>query len=813
MDRTSQIDPPRVDYPTFEGAGIVRGRFPIEARARASRFALHPIIFCTWQCATSLLLAIVVHARCASAASEDLLHPLGSAVAPVVVFGELAPGVFHSGVDWATGLESRSVAAAADGEVVRLRVAGGGYGRMLHLLLEDGRELAYGHLSSFAPAMEESCLARQWSSGVYDLDWRPEPGTFRVARGEWLGRTGRTPDGRAWLHVEVRVGGLPQNPFLHGFAPPRFDRPGIAAIRFEPLDATARIDGRLAMKRVPLSPGGPSRPGFQRTVLWGPIGVVCESPERAQSRVNPPWIVRLEVDGVPQYRADLSGPDVPSRWNPEFPEPEIPQQPAQLLFRPSDRDRGRLLCGTRIPPGPHWIRVIARALTGAADTVETMIIVRDAPRLTDWIGRPLGHGSWDVGVRIEAPSGEDPETMRLWLDLTEDARRFPVRTPLGHLGDGWFLGEIASFKPSGPLGIRARVQTKDGIETWEPIVGLEPIGDCGSAPIDTPVVSVTPRWLELGFRAACIPALPPEAVLVGPAGEISCDLLCEPLQDEATPVWRFVADPRRGTGRGVPQVELRVDGQRRRWRLPDLAHATPAADFSWSSPDGALTLEIPAGTFYAPVWLSWSSKEAGAVRILPSEIGRTVSGAESAEELLVARSAIHRLSPTALPVAGAFRVSIRPSRPPEAAGEARRLAVYGRSEPGSGWSWRGGLWTGSAVVAVVDRLEEWVLLEDLTEPWLYAMSPANGERRTVPVESLTLQVREEGSGIDPVAIEAIVDGRRAPASWNPSMRRIRIELREALSAGGHRWSIRVPDRAGNVAERRADFNIIWVQTP
>lgn len=812
MDRRLEIARERTGDPGDRGEKPGKGAPGPGGGPTVAHSALLPLILCTRQCATPLLLVFLMHARSLEAASADLLEPLGASAHPVVAFGELAPGMFHSGVDWATGSESRAVAAAADGEIVRLRVSGSGYERALHLRLDDGRELVYAHLSSFAPALEESCLVRQWAGGAYELDWRLEAGTVRVARGEWLGRTGRTPDGRGLLHVEVRVAGLPQNPFLNGFRPPRGGSPSIGAIRLEPLDPTARIDGRLSVKRIQLESGGGRLRRKSRSVLWGPIGVVCESREGANRSENAPWTIRLEVDGVVQFEGDLGGRDVPGRWSPEFPEIERLPRLEQRLYRPSDRDRGRLACGTRIAPGTHRLRVIARGLTGPPDTAEAIIVVRDAPRLEEWIGRPLGRGVWDLGVKIEPPHAEDPETMRLWIDLTEDGTRFPVRTPLGHLGDGWFLGEIASFKPAGRLGLRTRIQTKDGIESWEPTVALQSAGDCAGAPLDSPRVVVAPRWMELRFPATCIPDFPPEAVLIRSGGETPCELFEEPQEDGNAPVWRFFADPRRSRGLGSPEVELRVDGVRRRWTLPGLAHATPAADFAWTSPDGALTIEIPAATFYAPVWVSWSSTPRAEGPVGGEEIARGVRGMPAAEERLSVRSDLHRLDPSDLEVEGVFRVSIRPARPPVTAEEARRLAVYGRTDPREGWVWRGGLWTGSAVVAVVDRLEEWILLEDLTEPWLYAMDPAPGEERSAPVASLTIHVREQGAGIDSRDLEVVLDGRPVPAAWNSTTRQVRVDLREPLLEGLHRWSVRIPDRAGNKAERAADFNI-WVQGP
>ena len=198
--------------------------------------------------------------------ASDLLPPLPRQIVPCATFGEVVPGIVHPGIDLPASGQPFPIAAASDGEIVRVRVSGEGYGRTLHLALPDGREIVYSHLSSFSPAVEDSVATIQNRSGSFEVDWRPAAGRFTVLRGEWLGRSGETEDGRRILHLEVRQNGIPRNPLLTGFSWADETAPTIDALHFVPLGPTARVNGRLVPSvpsvrpriRVPRRDGGRS---------------------------------------------------------------------------------------------------------------------------------------------------------------------------------------------------------------------------------------------------------------------------------------------------------------------------------------------------------------------------------------------------------------------------------------------------------------------------------------------------------------------------------------------------------------------------
>jgi hypothetical protein len=251
-------------------------------------------------------------------------------------------------------------------------------------------------------------------------------------------------------------------------------------------------------------------------------------------------------------------------------------------------------------------------------------------------------------------------------------------------------------------------------------------------------------------------------------------------------------------------LELAVDGARHRWELPNVFLATPRGDLLWVSPDSALTIEIAAGTFYKPVWLAWT-RNVLAKREPVRGKGRTAGrGWPEQDEVLIERSDAHAISPFRAEMDGPFRVSLRPNQPPRTEEEAQRMRVFGRSTPLDPWEPRGGLWTGRSVVAVVDHLEEWILLEDQSEPWIYGMEPAALSRRIGPTEELRARIREDGSGIRVESLAILLDGKRIPAEWNPWSRSVRGTV-GAITPGNHRWEVRATDEAGNEARRSAEF--------
>jgi hypothetical protein len=712
-------------------------------------------------------------------------------------------------VDFPTEGRQTPVRAAADGEIARVRVSGEGYRRALHLKVADGREVVYACLDAFLPLVEDSCLVLQERSGSYELDWRPPAGCFPVAQGGVIGSAGDPGDRRHFLHVEVRVDGTPQDPWNEGLRWDDLDPPRVDAIEIRPLSPDARIDGAWKSRVVTAPEERSGRSGPSRVRAWGTIGVEAHARDGPGTAPHAPQRVKLLLDGAVWFELSLGERVAQGLWDPELPDPRPEGPLRQLLYGEAAGDPGRLACGTRVAPGLHTLRVLASDAVGQADSMEVLLDVRPGPRLQEWMARPLADGAWDVALRFGPAAAGDPAKLRVWVDLTEDGRIYPTHEPVGYLDDGWFVGEISSPRPRGNLGLRVRVLAPDGSEVWEPTVNVDPARRCVGLPKQAPRLKAHASALEISIDPRCVPARRPRAVLEVVEEEIPCALMEDPPGQREESSWRFVAAASPSAPSGVaPVVWVEVDSTHTAWRLSNVFSARPSSDLLWASPDSALTVEGEAGTFNAPQWVLVSREERPGSRVPAEEVEPARAPTSESVEVLIMRSDLFRLDPAELATRGPLRLRLRPRARPAGAEEAARIAVYGRSDASRTWQMRGGVWNGREIVTVVDRLEEWILLEDRTEPWLYGLSPAPGEQLVSSPPALSLQVREQGSGMSAAGFTMLLDHRRVPAAWDPIARSLTATLRAPLKPGQYRWEVRAHDRAGNDARRVAEFRVL-----
>ncbi len=152
--------------------------------------------------------------RPAAPPTGALLYPLAAAPTISGNFGQYRSDHPHGGVDlWSFLQIGTPVFAAADGEIDYLKCSSTGYGRSLYEKLADGRTAVYGHLSGFAPKIDEVVRREQRRRGEYhvrlDLARRP----IGVKRGEVIGYAGDAGTDVPHLHFEIRDRrGLALNP-------------------------------------------------------------------------------------------------------------------------------------------------------------------------------------------------------------------------------------------------------------------------------------------------------------------------------------------------------------------------------------------------------------------------------------------------------------------------------------------------------------------------------------------------------------------------------------------------------------------------
>lgn len=152
-------------------------------------------------------------------------------------YGELRGGRFHAGVDFrAYGRVGDPVRAVSGGYVVRVSVSPAGYGNGVYIMHPDGLCTVYGHLSRFAPELEERVRREQYARKSFSVTLELNPEDFPVETGTVIGYVGNSgSSGAPHLHLEVRnpENDGPLNPLDFGVAPVQ-DRipPEISRIRF-----------------------------------------------------------------------------------------------------------------------------------------------------------------------------------------------------------------------------------------------------------------------------------------------------------------------------------------------------------------------------------------------------------------------------------------------------------------------------------------------------------------------------------------------------------------------------------------------------
>jgi hypothetical protein len=252
--------------------------------------------------ALALALALVVLAPPLRAAAPDPgawwprldRAPLDTAFVVTGDFGEYRTGHFHGGLDFTTGgVKGRPVVAGLDGEIVRVRASGVGYGRSLYLQARDGRLLVYGHLDAFDEPLASYVAAAQESSGQYEQDLWPAPGALRVRAGQRLAWTGDSGAGGPHFHLEIRRADMAYNPARAGLDWPDALAPVVSAVWLEPLDDASWVERSPAPRRVTLGAR------VDTVVVLGRLRAVLDAWDPAASGdAMAAWSTEVEWDGA-----------------------------------------------------------------------------------------------------------------------------------------------------------------------------------------------------------------------------------------------------------------------------------------------------------------------------------------------------------------------------------------------------------------------------------------------------------------------------------------------------------------------------------
>ena len=152
--------------------------------------------------------------------SQSTISPLEIPLNLSGTFGELRNTHFHTGIDIKTkGKQGLKVRSIKNGDLVRVRVNKGGYGKSLYIKHTDGTTSVYAHLKKFSKKIETYVKMIQYKKKSYEIQDFPEAGVISFNARELIGFSGNTGGSSGpHLHFEIRSSETnnPLNPIKFG---------------------------------------------------------------------------------------------------------------------------------------------------------------------------------------------------------------------------------------------------------------------------------------------------------------------------------------------------------------------------------------------------------------------------------------------------------------------------------------------------------------------------------------------------------------------------------------------------------------------
>jgi len=751
-----------------------------------------------------LILCIVFFPLASSPADGEYRWPLSAPPALTSTFAEHRSGHLHAGLDLKTwGRQGYSIYAVADGYVWRVRTSPWGYGKALYLRLEDGRTAVYGHLSSFNDAIEKAVRAEQTRRGRYSIDLYPPPGSLPVTAGQEVARSGRSGCAHPHLHFELRdEDNRPLNPMCHGFTVDDDRSPRMVSVAIRPLGQTSSVDGRHQTAVIPLR--WDTRQGCYTIAstphVEGRAGLSLSAydlADRAQNRLHV-YAMELTVDGrevfASEYRhfefetsaqVDLDTDfDLYRRGRGIF--RNLYLAPGNRLpFYRTDPSGGGVLEAAALGFGFHRVTLTARDWSGNRCQASFQLLLDERPGVENV---QLREDSLGVLASFEAHD-PDGSAVRTGIEISRDLGRHWISQPA--VPDGKNGNSYQARFDRGTddvLLVRAWAEDEFGIRSRPQLESLGSLPNGGGEPEFRWELTYHGEFIEIALQADR-PLRRSPRVLFNRPGQ-------EPRAVTMSP-W--------GSQRWQGRCSLMggTDGE---------AILTAAGrDLSGNLGVNALTLRIETVT----------PGEGGVVRD-PSSGAEVVFPPGAVYQAFAARiESVHIDAPPGCVVIGPActvhpqdRVFAEPATlwlpisPQQEANE--RIGVY-RRRGSDRWSYAGRLVReqGGALGARVKRFSTFALLEDLSDPIIWRLRPADGARLSDQRPTLSAGIRDQGSGIGREEdVICTLDGRSVIAEWDPPVETVRYRPSSALFPGEHLFEVTVTDRAGNRSTASSRFTVL-----
>jgi len=731
---------------------------------------------------------LLVFSDIVSSPAGDFPWPIRSPRSISSTFGEPRPGRFHLGMDFKSGgVTGKKVIAVGDGYIFRVKTSPFGYGKALYLKLDTGQIVVYGHLSEFLPEIEDILFSMRIQRKTYDINWYPEPGRFRVKRGQVIAYSGDTGSGPAHLHLEIRdENNVPENPLDYGFDVRDSIPPIIESVMFIPLDGSSSVNGIPCAVRFDAPP-----PEGVPVVLTGKIGVAVSTYDRVDISNNRLGVYSLSLDvdstrvfekiyrKIPYEEDRFGGFDILS------PKTDGGNGYLTVLFRRKGnglsiyRGDGVLSEKTLTDGAFHTVTVRAEDHEGNTAESSFEVLFSYLPFLTRCELRR------DRTIHVAGRSlAGNLERVELWRETPENGPVLERTAPVG----GSSCELTMETRDSAPVTYRVVLVAENGLRSPPAFLqaGEDEPGDAPSGGLrvrtelkhDRVVVHVSSDELP-----SSIPKIRVERNGVPADGFLS-------LVPEKDRSWvTSLGFPR--TGRQVMRITASAVSSsfRRTEGSAEIDFTAVGNDSTVTvvSTDGLLALTVRPGNLYRPAPVSVDTASVETENgLFPVSRGYRITWGDS---------------PLRKPCDVAITIDVAP---------ADDMALYA-SGNGDGDKWRfisddheGIVFTGkiggSCYVAV---------LADPYAPYVAAASPRPGSTVKTGRPLLAARVEDRGSGIEGSdSIEMSIDGIPIYGEYDYEGHRVRYRPHNPLKPGKHTVRVAVTDRAGNVRSVSWKFRVV-----
>lgn len=327
----------------------------------------------------------------------DYVYPLKAKPGFSSNFGEFRSNHFHEGIDFRVyGKMGVPALAIQDGYISRIRVLANGYGKMVYLKMNDGRQALYAHNHAFADGLAKIVETEQTAQEIYSVDITLSPARYPIKAGDIIAYAGNTGTVAPHLHFEILDSlDQPINPLLTNLADYFQDHipPQIRTIFLIPLSATSRINdlpGSFSFTKLPL------KDSLRLTGNWG---LEIEAKDRYDTYHNPiniyEKILILDTDTIYHYRFDILNKAMRYQVHIDYNNESYTRNNAhyQRLYRFSakfdwDRDpKSGIIKTSQIKPGNHTLKIIIKDIYQNTSQTELSFYSeqhRKSPEITDW---------------------------------------------------------------------------------------------------------------------------------------------------------------------------------------------------------------------------------------------------------------------------------------------------------------------------------------------------------------------------------------------------------------------------------------------